>query len=108
MTESRQKAEITRKTNAEARKAARAAQWEQERNDKQLVGEAMRHILHDPNATTREKIFAAITIDHITSGVGIVIPLRAMRLYDDDVDIGAFKTAVDTIQAAQNIKDHSK
>ena len=102
MTEAREKAEITRKANAEARKAARVAQWEQERKDKQLVGEAMRHILHDPNATPREKIFAAITLDDITGGVGLVVPLRAMRLYDNDVDIGAFKTAVDAIQVKQD------
>lgn len=91
--------EETRRRNAEIRKAARAEQWEQERQDRVIVAAAMRGILMNPEATTRERVFAALTLDSATSGN--VVPWRATRLYDSDVDIAAFKEAVDAITKAK-------
>ncbi len=88
--ESRAKGEATRKANAEAK----AARYEQERQDKALVAQAMRGILGDDGATARERIFAALTLSDIT---GNLIPWRAARLYDSDADTAAFARAVNAI-----------
>ena len=97
--ESRAKGEATRKANAEAK----AARYEQERQDKALVAQAMRGILGDDGATAREKIFAALTLDNIE--IGDLVPWRAARLYDSDTDTAAFKRAVDAITAATEASD---
>ena len=96
--ESRAKGEATRKANAEAK----AARYEQERQDKALVAQAMRGILGDDGATARERIFAALTLSDIT---GNLIPWRAARLYDSDTDTAAFKRAVDAITVATEASD---
>ena len=96
--ESRAKGEATRKANAEAK----AARYEQERQDKALVAQAMRGILGDDGATARERIFAALTLSDIT---GNLIPWRAARLYDSDIDTAAFARAVKEITAATEASD---
>lgn len=97
--EARKRGEATRKANAEARRAARAAQWEQEQKDKAIVADAMRGILSTQGATPRERIFAVLTLDHIATGS--LVPWRANQLYNEDVDIEAFKTALDAIREKQ-------
>ena len=94
--ESRAKGEATRKANAEAK----AARYEQERQDKALVAQAMRGILGDDGATAREKIFAALTLDNID--LADLVPWRAARLYDSDTDTAAFARAVGAITEAEN------
>ena len=91
-----QKAQLTRQQNAEKRRQWREALDKQEKADRELVGEAMRQILRDPKATTREKVFATLTLDNIVMGTGIV-PRRAAQLYDNDVDLTSFKKAVEQI-----------
>ena len=99
MTESRAKGEATRKSNAERRAQWRAEHERQEAADKALVAEAMRSILGDQGATARERIFAALTLDHIT---GNLIPWRAGQLYNGDTDTAAFARAVNAITEAEN------
>ena len=94
--QARAKGEATRKANAEAK----AARYEQERQDKALVAEAMRGILGDDGATAREKIFAALTLDNIE--IGDLVPWRAARLYGSDTDTAAFARAVNAITEAEN------
>ena len=101
MTESRAKGEATRKSNAERRAQWRAETEAQEREDRALVGRAMRQVLNSPEATTREKVFATLTLDNVILGVGLV-PARAAALYDRDVDLTAFKAAVAGIVEAEN------
>ena len=91
--QARAKGEATRKANAEAK----AARYEQERQDKAVVAEAMRGILSDQGATARERIFAALTLDHIT---GNLIPWRAGQLCNGDT--AAFARAVNAITEAEN------
>lgn len=91
-----QKAQLTRQQNAEKRRQWREALDRQEKADRELVGEAMRQILRDQNATTREKVFATLTLDNIVMGTGIV-PRRAAQLYDNDVDLTSFKKSVEQI-----------
>ncbi len=67
--------------------------------DRQLVSRAMRKIIGDPEATTREKIFASLTLNDITGGL---VPRTAARLYDSDADTAAFARAVDAITEAEN------
>ncbi len=83
-----------RKARRAAREAARAAHDQQEAADKALVSEAMRGVLSDLNATTRERIFATLTLDHIGSDL---VPWKAAQLYSGDVDKEAFKQAVNRI-----------
>ena len=99
MTESRAKGEAARKSNAERRAQWRAEHDRQEAADKTLVAEAMRGILSDQGATARERIFAALTLDHIT---GNLIPWRAGQLYNGDTDTAAFARAVNAITEAEN------
>ncbi len=91
-----QKAQLTRQQNAEKRRQWREALDRQEKADRELVGEAMRQILRDPKSTTREKVFATLTLDNIVMGTGIV-PRRAAQLYDNDVDLTSFKKSVEQI-----------
>ena len=94
--ESCAKGEATRKANAEAK----AARYEQERQDKALIAQSMRSVLGDEGATAREKIFAALTLDNIE--IGDLVPWRAARLYDSDTDTAAFARAVNAITEAEN------
>lgn len=96
--EARQRAEITRRANAEKKKQWRAEHDRQEAADRATVAAAMRAILGDENATPRERIFAALTLDGIT---GNLVPWRAEQLYNNDADTAAFKRAVDAITAAE-------
>ncbi len=97
--EARKRAEITRRENAEINRQWRAERERQEAADKALVAEAMRGILSDQGATARERIFAALTLDHIT---GNLIPWRAGQLYNGDTDTAAFARAVNAIAEAEN------
>lgn len=97
--EARKRAEITRRENAERNRQWRAEHDRQEAADKALVGEAVRSILRDEGATARERIFAALTLDHIT---GNLIPWRAGQLYNGDTDTAAFARAVNAITEAEN------
>lgn len=66
MTESRAKAEATRKANAEARKAEDAKRWAQEQEDRELVLAVMRGVLKDPEATTAQKLYAVSALAYMT------------------------------------------
>lgn len=89
-----------RRERMNARKAARDQQWKQEQADRALIGEAMRKILANDESTTREKVFAALTLDNVT--IGTLIPWKASQLYDHDVDIGDFRRELEEIKAAEN------
>lgn len=52
-----------RKQRAEARKAAQAEAWQQERADKKLAAEAMRAILQHPDSSPEQLIFAVEVLD---------------------------------------------
>lgn len=80
-----------------ARKEAQAKRWEQEQKDRALIGEAMRAILADDKSTTRERVFAALTLDNVS--VGSLVPWKAAKLYD--VDLGDFKKEVEAFMATQ-------
>lgn len=54
-----------RQERTAARRAARAAQLEQERKDQQLVCEAMRSILSHPDSTPAEMIFALEILENL-------------------------------------------
>ena len=96
--EARKRAEITRRVNTEMKKRRRAEQDRQEAADRATVAEAMRAILGDENATPRERIFAALTLDEIT---GSLVPWSAKQFYRHDTDTAAFARAVDAIAAAE-------
>lgn len=55
----------TRKRNAEARRAARAAQAAEQERDKGLVLDALRAVLQDPEATTEQRLFAVAVLDRM-------------------------------------------
>ena len=55
----------TRKRNAEARRAARAAKAEEQERDKGLVLDALRAVLQDPEATTGQRLFAVAVLDRM-------------------------------------------
>lgn len=51
---------------AEERKAraeARAAQWEQERQDKDLIADVLRDVLKDKTATAAQRLYAARVLE---------------------------------------------
>lgn len=63
MDKARERAETTRRRNAEARKAQQAERYAQEKKDRALVLEALRGVLRDPSATTEQRIFAVSVLD---------------------------------------------
>ena len=89
-----------RRERMDARKAARAKQLEQEQADRILVGAAMRKILSDDESTTREKVFAALTLDSVT--IGTLIPWKAASLSDYKADMGDFIKELDTIKTTES------
>lgn len=55
----------TRKRNAEARRAARAARAAEQERDKDLILNALRAVLQDPEATTEQRLYAVAILDKI-------------------------------------------
>lgn len=95
-----QKAE--RRARAAERKAAQAMRWEQAQKDRSLIGMAMRAILADDKSTTREKVFAALTLDEISTST--LVPREAARLYELDISkmTADFEKRLEKYRAAEN------
>lgn len=89
-----------KKSRAEARKAARAQLLEQEKADRALVGAAMRRILSDDTASSREVAFAALVLDNISTCT--LVPWKASKLYDNDIDKEAFRAAAEAFKAIED------
>ena len=65
MTEAREKAEITRKSNLEKRKKWEAEHQAQEKADRELILGAVRAVLADPAATPSERLYAVAVLDNM-------------------------------------------
>ncbi|MCM1237371.1 MAG: hypothetical protein NC489_45475 [Ruminococcus flavefaciens] len=60
-----EQAKETRKRNAEARRARREAEEAERQADKALILGALRAVLKDPEATTEQRLYAAIALDKV-------------------------------------------
>ena len=60
-----EQAKETRKRNKAAREAARAAHEAERQADKALILEALRAVLRDTEASTEQRLFAAIALDKV-------------------------------------------
>lgn len=58
-----EKAKVTRQRNAEARKARQTERYAQEKADRALVLEALRGVLHDPEASAEQRLYAVAVLD---------------------------------------------
>lgn len=56
-----------REARKQAKKAADAARWEQERNDKALMLDALRDVLRDKTATPAQRLYAVAALDYAGS-----------------------------------------
>lgn len=65
MTPARERAEATRKANAEAKKQRQAEHAAQEKADRVLILEALRAVLADPAATPSERLYAVAVLDNM-------------------------------------------
>ncbi len=96
-------AEKRKRTYAENLKKRQA--WAKEnaarhKQERELVGAAMKHILEHPqDATPGQLVFAAEVLDHLDTGASI-IPYRALKVLDSEpVDMEAFASAVKKLEA---------
>lgn len=53
-----------RKARAEARKAANRARWEQEKQDRAIVADALRAVIADDAATPAQRLFAVTCLNY--------------------------------------------
>ena len=85
-------------TPAEKRKRTYAENLNKQ--ERELVGAAMKHILEHPqDATPGQLVFAAEVLDHLDTGASI-IPYRALKVLDSEpVDMEAFASAVKKLEA---------
>lgn len=91
----RQRAEVTRQRNAAARKARQEQREQQEREDKARVARCMRRIMDDPNSTTDQMIFAALTLHDLSWT--FPLPSGAKKIFEGEVDKSAFAHAVEML-----------
>lgn len=85
-----EKARETARKNRELRKAARAAQWEQEKADRVIMLDALRDVIKDKTASPGERLFAVSVLDYAKSYH--LIPMRLM----EKVDLSALKAQLET------------
>lgn len=100
MTEAREKAEITRRSNLEKRKKRDAEHAEAKRRDEPLVIDALRSVLTDDRATPTEKLYAVAILDDMQGYY--FIPNRIKYKDTGEVDLSRFKRELEAIQSADN------
>ena len=91
-----------RKARAEARKAADRARWQQEREDRALMLDALRDILKDKTANPGQRLFAVAVLDYAESYHMIPCSMKYPDSKDDTdlIDVRAKLAAA--IQSAES------
>ena len=90
MDKAHERAVETAKRNRELRKAARQAEWAQEKADRAIMVDALRDVITDKTASPGERLFAISVLDYAKSYH--LIPMRLM----EKVDLSALKAQLET------------